>query len=135
MAHTLGCVASDLFAAVAPVSGGNVAASCSPARAVPVIDFHGDADPVVAYSTGQSAVSGWVTRDGCGGGSARTAYGASYCDEWSGCDSGAVVRFCTIAGGSHLWPGAGGPIDASPMIWDFLTRFTLPESAAARGAL
>ena len=126
MAHRLGCEASDLFAAIAPVEGANASPTCSPPRPVPVVAFHGNADPVVTYASASASVDDWVARDTCSGAPVRTAFGTSYCDEWSSCAGGVKVKFCTIAGGTHLWPGAGAPIEATPVIWDFFTEFAMP---------
>jgi polyhydroxybutyrate depolymerase len=131
MAHYLACHASDLFAAVAPVSGAIGTASCDPGRAVPVIAFHGTADFVVPYSSGQSAAAQWRQHNGCSSASDRESFGSSYCEAWSDCDGGTAVTFCSIAGGSHLWPGAASSIPASPRIWEFVSQYQLPEDPAA----
>ncbi|MEU6561419.1 alpha/beta hydrolase family esterase [Nocardia nova] len=49
---SLACQLSDRIAAVAPVAGLQDFSWCRPARPVPVIAFHGTADPIVAYSGG-----------------------------------------------------------------------------------
>ncbi len=126
MAYRLGCEASDLFAAIAPVEGANASPTCAPPRPVPVIAFHGDADPIVSYATGKQSLTDWVARDGCAATPTHTAFGTSSCDEWDGCNGGAKVKLCTIAGGSHLWPGAGSAIPATPVILDFFAQFALP---------
>jgi polyhydroxybutyrate depolymerase len=126
MAYRLGCEAADVFAAIAPVSGANASPTCKPGRPVPVFAFHGDADPIVSYATDKTSVAEWVTRDGCKGAPTHTTFGASACDEWAGCDGGVKVKMCTIAGGSHLWPGAGSAVVASPAILDFFDQFALP---------
>jgi polyhydroxybutyrate depolymerase len=126
MAHRLACEASDLFAAVAPVSAGNAAPACTPPRPVPVIAFHGDIDTVIRYASGESAARGWATRNGCTGEPTRVAFGRSYCDRWTTCAGGVAVEFCTDVGGWHLWPSASRALPASPAIWEFLMRYTLP---------
>ena len=50
MASQLGCDASTVFAAVAPVSGLRFPSPCPSTRAVPVISFHGTADPVDPFA-------------------------------------------------------------------------------------
>jgi polyhydroxybutyrate depolymerase len=52
MTSTVACVYADRVAAVAPVAGIQNPAGCHPARAVPVIAFHGTADPFVAFTGG-----------------------------------------------------------------------------------
>jgi polyhydroxybutyrate depolymerase len=75
MSHRLACEMSDRIAAVAPVSGVNATATCAPTRAVPILDFHGVADPTVPYYGGSSygwpsvneSINAWAARDGCSG--------------------------------------------------------------------
>ena len=50
MASQLACDASNVFAAVAPVSGLRRPTPCPASRPVPVIAFHGTADPVDPYN-------------------------------------------------------------------------------------
>lgn len=49
---SLGCQLADRLAAIAPVAGLSDFAWCAPARPIPVIAFHGTADPIVAYDGG-----------------------------------------------------------------------------------
>jgi polyhydroxybutyrate depolymerase len=49
------CQLGDHLAAVATVSGIQAPANCHPSRPVPVIAFHGTADPLVPYNGGVSA--------------------------------------------------------------------------------
>ena len=66
MSYRLACSASDIFAAVAPVSAGSpwisdFLGNCRPTRPVPVLTLHGNADDVVPYSDGE-AVFGYGGR-------------------------------------------------------------------------
>ena len=55
-------------------------------------------------------VERWRELDGCSAASSVVyQQGDASCEEWSGCAEGASVRFCTIDGGGHTWPG-GVPI-------------------------
>ncbi len=49
---SLACQLSDRIAAIAPVAGLQDFAWCRPERPVPVVAFHGTADPIVAYTGG-----------------------------------------------------------------------------------
>ncbi|MEU1981063.1 hypothetical protein [Nocardia sp. NPDC019395] len=49
---SLGCRLSDRIAAIAPVAGVQDFAWCNTSRPVPVIAFHGTADPIIAYTGG-----------------------------------------------------------------------------------
>jgi polyhydroxybutyrate depolymerase len=52
MTSVIACGLADRVAAVAPVAGITDVAGCKPARPVPVVAFHGTADPFVAYDGG-----------------------------------------------------------------------------------
>lgn len=52
MASALACTYADKIAAVATVAGIQAPPGCHPARPVPVIAFHGTADPFVPYEGG-----------------------------------------------------------------------------------
>jgi polyhydroxybutyrate depolymerase len=144
MAHTLGCQAADVFAAVAPVAGvmGLAPAECVPSRPVPVLDFHGDVDMIVPYGgagPGFPAVpnmmADWAARNGCAAESEVILdQGDVTCEAWPGCSSDVSVVLCTVAGGGHCWPGGGSclfgsktdDVDASDMIADFFADHVLP---------
>jgi polyhydroxybutyrate depolymerase len=52
MTSAVACVYAGRVAAVAPVAGIQVPAGCHPSRPVPVVAFHGTADPFVPYDGG-----------------------------------------------------------------------------------
>ncbi len=52
MTSSVACDLSDRIAAVAPVAGIQLPDGCKPTRPMPVITFHGTADPYVAYDGG-----------------------------------------------------------------------------------
>lgn len=58
MASFVACARANRFAAVAPVAGVTVTASCTPSRPVPVIAFHGTADPILRFNGGLGAIPG-----------------------------------------------------------------------------
>ncbi len=55
MSSVLACTMADRFAAVAPVAGLQRPASCDPSRPVPVLAFHGTADPILLFNGGINA--------------------------------------------------------------------------------
>jgi polyhydroxybutyrate depolymerase len=150
MASQLGCDASSLFAAVAPVSGLRFPTPCPSTRPVPVVSFHGTADPVDPYlGNGQKywtysvpvAASRWAAHNGCGASPDRsqpeptvalTAYGD--------CGQDATVDLYSITGEGHEWPGGPhlpkratkllGPqstaISANAVMWAFFEAHPLP---------
>jgi polyhydroxybutyrate depolymerase len=137
LSQRLGCEAADVIAAIAPASGviGVPLAGCQPSRPMPVLEFHGTADSLVAYSSVAPTIATWVARDACTD-EAREIYrtGAVHCDVHDHCAQGAKVILCTADGGGHCWPGSascpvGTPIkdiDGNHYILDFLSEFTLP---------
>lgn len=140
MAHYLACEASDVFAAVAPVSG-VLGVSCNATRPISVLDFHGTSDLIVPYGgagPGFPAVDDmmaeWATRNGCDGQSEVTvSMGDAECETWPNCEDGVEVTLCTLGAG-HCWPGGGtclfgtksDAIDASDMMADMFMSQTLP---------
>jgi polyhydroxybutyrate depolymerase len=67
MTSVVACELADRVAAVAPVAGAAEVAGCKPARAVPVVAFHGTADPFLAYDGGLGpAVAQLPAPDGSG---------------------------------------------------------------------
>jgi polyhydroxybutyrate depolymerase len=76
MSYRLGCERADVFAAIAPVAGKVGIPNCKPSRPVPLMAFHGTADPLVPYYTGTlsadnldvpDTVKKWATGNGCSG--------------------------------------------------------------------
>lgn len=144
MSYRLGCEAADLFAAAAPVAGKIGVPNCRPSRPVPLIAFHGTADPLVAYDAGTlsadnmtvpDTVKHWAELDACKKGPDQTYQnGTVTCQAWSECGGGVGVELCTAEGEGHCWPGqsvcpfgaATTDIDASRRIADFFKKFTLP---------
>jgi polyhydroxybutyrate depolymerase len=126
LSHRLGCEMSNVFGAIAPVSGvmGLDPSTCTPQRAMPVLDFHGTGDPIVPYNGGtpvipidlgsafirfrsvSSTIDAWRKIDDClGGGTTIYQNGDATCTEYDSCKGGAVVTHCKIDNGGHEWPG------------------------------
>jgi len=146
MSSQLGCDAANVFAAVAPVSGLRLPASCPAKQAVPVISFHGTADPIDPYvGHGQpywtysvpAAEVDWARHDGCAS-SPAVSHPASNVtlSTYAGCRNGATIELYSIKGEGHEWPDGPplpspylavlGPqstaVDADKLIWAFFTR-------------
>lgn len=150
MASQLACDASATFAAAAPVSGLRRPTPCPATRAVPVVSFHGTADPVDPYGGhGQAywtysvpqAARYWATQDGCSTSASTSAPdpGVSL-TRYTGCADGASVELYRVTGEGHEWPGGPplpkrltrqlGPqsdaVDANSVIWAFFHTHPLP---------
>ncbi len=143
LSHRIGCELSTRFAAVAPVAGVNGMQSCSPSRPMPVMHFHGTADPLVPYDGSSTlgfisvpdSFAAWGARDSCTGDPVETyRNGDSHCSTYQQCAGGAEVTLCTVDGGGHTWPG-GTPVpslgatttdlDATDAMWTFFQAHPL----------
>jgi polyhydroxybutyrate depolymerase len=153
MSILLGCTLADRITAIGSVSGGYLYPldECRPSRPVPMIAFHGTADPIVPYLGGPSryfdlpfpAIPEWVSAraklNGCGSSPEELPVsGEASGIRYSGCDQGADVVFYMIDGGGHSWPGGeplpkwiAGPttqdIDATRVMWEFFSRFSIGD--------
>lgn len=149
-ASQLACDASSTFAAVAPVSGLRRPNPCRTTRAVPIISFHGTADPADPYEGhGQAywtysvpkAAQDWASQDDCSS-KATTSQpdpGVTL-TEYGRCKGGANVELYSITGEGHEWPGGPhlrraltlvlGPqsnaIDANNTMWSFFEAHPKP---------
>lgn len=152
--HRLACEMADTFAAFAPVAGvlGIAPETCNPARAVPILHFHGTADALVPYDGGQTnldpltksflsvqeTANVWRAKNGCLGGPETTfAHGDTSCTRWAGCSGKGEVNLCTIAGGGHTWPGGlpvptlgktSTDINATDAMIEFFAAHPLPSN-------
>ena len=137
MSSVLACQMSDRITAVAPIAGVEFPAEdgvCDD-EPVPVMAFHGDADPIVTYEGGglnsetianmhfwkgdipadvpehhgvDAAMRNWAAHNGC----ERGRIGERVSPEvmrytWEGCEAETVLY--VIEGGGHTWPGRPTP--------------------------
>lgn len=133
MSSRLACNLSDRIAAIAPVSGIRWTAPCN-GRAVPVVTFHGLADPQNTYAgmardewveSVEEAFQGWANHNGCDEARNETpeVNGVSVYS-YGNCADGADVVLYRIAGLGHTW--AKNEIDATREMWTFLNRHAMP---------
>jgi len=151
MSFILSCTLADRIAAAGLVASAQTLPFewCPDGRPVPVIAFHGTADPDTPYHGGSSWVwSGrfpdiptfmrkWARRNRCAVEGADTIVAKSVLRHtYTHCSRDADVVFYTLVGGGHTWPGGGkmpewftGPtnrdIDASTVMWQFFTEHPL----------
>jgi polyhydroxybutyrate depolymerase len=148
-ASQLACDESTIFAAVAPVSGLRRPSPCPATRAVPVIAFHGSADPVDPFAGhGQAywtysvptAAMYWAEQDRCSS-RATTSTPASgvTLTTYTKCADGATVELYELLGEGHEWPGGPtmpaslttllGPqsdaVSANALMWSFFVAHPL----------
>jgi len=151
MSYLLACKLSDRIAAIGGVAGAYVYPfdECTPSRPVPVIAFHGTADPIVPYEGGESShfglpfpsipewIAGWAKRNGCRDKPIEIpASGGVSGIEYTQCDQNIQVILYTVHGGGHTWPGGEGmpriitgptnqDIDATRVMWEFFQQYAL----------
>lgn len=149
MTFVLSCVLADRIAAAGVVSSAITMrrTACPPLeqRAVPVIAFHGTADPVTPYAGGKAWIAprafpsvpewiqSWAERNRCAPNPRDSLVAANVTRRaYVRCADGADVVLYTLHGGGHVWPGGmslprwlvggaegAGDVDASREMWAF----------------
>lgn len=151
MSFVLSCTLSHRIAAVGMVAAAQLLpwSWCTDTRPVPMIAFHGTADPVVPYTGGKTWVAArafphvptwtanWAQRNRCVPEPVDSAVAANVTRRtYTGCADDASVELYTIRGGGHDWPGGRplpewlcGPtsygIDATSQMWAFFREHPL----------
>jgi polyhydroxybutyrate depolymerase len=145
MAFVLSCALPDRIAAVGMVGAAQTLpwSWCTEQRAVPMIAFHGTADPMALYNGGQSWVAprpfppvptwtaNWARRNHCARKPVTSAVATDLTrTEYTNCADDAAVVLYTIHRGGHQWFGGQplpewfvGPmsssIDTTSQMWAF----------------
>ncbi len=132
MTSAVACAYPDRFAAVAPVAG--VTSTCEATdRPVPMLAFHGTADPILLFNGGvgnlggllsgtadatdvpqadlegegyPQAVAEWALRNGCKDQFTDDQVEGDVIRRTYDCPEEADVVFDIIEGGGHTWPGS-----------------------------
>jgi polyhydroxybutyrate depolymerase len=159
MSFVLSCTMSNRIAAVGMVAAAQTMPWrwCTDNRPVPMIAFHGTADPVVPYNGGSSWISSrpfpstprwaanWAQRNRCGANPVESMVATDVTRrEYTNCADDAPVILYTVQGGGHTWPG-GGPlpewfvgrttrsVDATSLMWAFFTEHPLSMKLNRQG--
>lgn len=152
MAYVLSCTLSDRIAAIGMVAAAQSLAWdwCTDRRPIPMIGFHGTADPIIPYAGGPSPVgpaavfpsvtgwaANWARRNGCQPQARQMQPAEGITElEYTGCAGDATVELFTISGGGHSWPGGtalpsmfvgatSNAICATDIMWDFFSAHPL----------
>jgi polyhydroxybutyrate depolymerase len=151
MAFVLSCTLSDRIAAVGMVAAAQLLpwSWCTDHRPVPMIEFHGTADPVTPYNGGRKWVApelfpsiptwtaSWARRNRCGTSPIEAVVAADVTRlEYTNCADDAAVVLFRVQGGGHSWPGGKPPpewlagstsnsIDATSLMWAFFREHPL----------
>jgi polyhydroxybutyrate depolymerase len=146
MTSTVACVLSQRFAAVTPVAGVQLSLPCPTSRPVPILAFHGTADPILHFNGGiglqvltddlhahphplpklpkarlngpgyPASVKAWAAKDGCAASPTDTRPSAHVIHRVYSCPAGTAVEFDIIIGGGHTWPGSAVSAEISPFV-------------------
>jgi polyhydroxybutyrate depolymerase len=133
MSSLLACRLGARIAAIAPMAGLRWPGPCE-GRPVPVLTFHGLADPQNTYDghvegrgaewleSVPEALAGWARHNGCKGEAILDdPPGPLSTLRYAGCD--AEVRLVRVDGLGHVW--ARNEIDATAAMWEFFRSHTL----------
>jgi polyhydroxybutyrate depolymerase len=158
MAFALSCTLSHRIAAIGAVAAAQSLpwSWCADSTPVPMIAFHGSADPIVPYNGAPPGLlnprpfpsvatwaAQWARRNHCAETPVESVVAADVTRrEYSDCADNAAVVLYTIAGGGHTWPG-GKPmpewlvgrtsngIDATSEMWAFFRQHPLQTAPTA----
>ena len=135
MTSLLGCQLGSRIAAIAPVSGLRFPGPCS-GRPVPVLTFHGLADPQNPYdghAAGRGAewlesvpdaLAGWARHNSCKGDVVLDdPAGPLSTMRYDGCGDGTEVRMIRIDGLGHTWTKK--EVDTTGVMWQFFKSHRL----------
>jgi len=136
MTSLLGCRLGTRIAAIAPVSGLRLPGSGCSDRAVPVLTFHGLADPQNTYNghladrgeewleSVPEALAGWARHDACKGDAILDdPPGPLSTMHYEGCADGSEVRIIRIDGLGHAWTRK--EVDTTSVMWQFFKSHRL----------
>jgi len=129
MSSLLACKLGSRLAAIAPVSGLRFPGPCD-GRSIPVLTFHGLADPQNTYDghvpgrggewveSVPDALSGWARHNACKGDVIlEDPPGPLSTMRYAGCADGAEVRLIRIDGLGHRWTRE--EVDTTAVMWQF----------------
>ena len=135
MTSLLGCQLGSRIAAIAPVSGLRFPGPCN-GRPVPVLTFHGLADPQNPYdghAAGRGAewlesvpdaLASWARHDSCKGDAVLDdPPGPLSTMRYGGCGDGTEVRMIRIDGLGHAWTKK--EVDTTGVMWQFFKSHRL----------
>ena len=157
MAFVLSCTLSDRIAAVGVVAAAQSLpwSWCQDSTPVPMIAFHGTADPIVPYEGGKVWMSplpfpgvrtwaeNWARRNRCSPTPVDTVIVMEVTRlQYVNCADDASVVLYSVEGGGHTWPGGeplpgwlvgrtSNSVDATGLMWAFFREHPLPVAGRA----
>ncbi|MDJ0788679.1 MAG: alpha/beta fold hydrolase [Myxococcota bacterium] len=136
----------ERVAAVAPVAAMAAVALPGDGAAVPLILFHGAADPVIPADDVEASLDSWARRNGCAPdpSEAHLREGLLRMRTWRSCASGGAVEAWELAGWGHRWPGPHFSdarvdglrgFDGAEILWRFFeSSFRAERASSSRQA-
>jgi polyhydroxybutyrate depolymerase len=137
MSSLLACMLNTRIAAVAPVSGLRWPAPCG-GRPIPVLTFHGLADPQNPYAgkaagrgdewleSVPDALAGWARHNNCNPDViSEDPEGPLSTMRYTGCRDDAEVRMIRIDGLGHTWTRK--EVDTTEVMWQFFKGHRLRQ--------
>jgi polyhydroxybutyrate depolymerase len=129
------CALPRRFAAFGGVGFEIYLPKCSDPDPVPIIAFHGTADPIVPFAGGLTASTAtappaaatmrqWARRDGCREYVRGVYVPGVTLQTWGDCKAATQVQFYTLHGGKHIWPRTDR-VNAAELMWSFFDRYRL----------
>jgi polyhydroxybutyrate depolymerase len=151
MAFVLSCTLSDRIAAIGAVAAAQSLpwSWCADSTPVPMIAFHGSADPLVPYNGGKvwiaprpfppvlTWVASWARHNHCDPAAVESLVASDVIRlQYTHCAHDASTVLYTIRGGGHTWPGGEAlpawllgrttrSIDATGEMWAFFREHPL----------
>ncbi len=136
MTFAQACAQPRRFAAFGGVGFEIYMPKCADPDPVPIVAFHGTADPIVPFMGGltastasappaRAAMRQWARRDGCRR-YVREVYVPGVTRQtWDQCAAATQVQFYSLHGVKHVWPK--GRVDASALMWEFFREYRLAD--------
>jgi polyhydroxybutyrate depolymerase len=151
MSDMVSCVLADRVAAIGTVAAALTMTSdlCRSARPMPIVAFHGTADPITPFQGGKKSIAPdpfpdvttwlatWARRNQCATSTSESHVTSDVTRiEYQNCAE--PVVFYRIEGGGHSWPGGvklpewfvgatNQSINASEVMWDFFESRRAPS--------
>ena len=129
MSYRLACEMPDVFSAIASVAGTDNTRACAPTVPISILHIHAKDDELELFNGGAGRKSAavtsfvsvpdstakWVRLNGCNPAPKRVLETAgAYCDAYTACRGGVVVKLCVTETGGHSWPGGKKPRGNAP---------------------
>jgi poly(3-hydroxybutyrate) depolymerase len=117
-----GCKYSDVFAAIAPVSG-HAGSSCTLKRPVPMFLTFGAQEDKVSFVADLNI---WLKLDTCPSTPTKTSpFSGVTRITYASCANGSSVIMDSISGQQHQWPTK---LNQAEEVWTFFKQFSLPTT-------